>query len=209
MRTREGRRGGTRRVESPNRAGNEPSRSFRNHGKAPYLGLAAIKIMLTLSTRDLVGAFSVIVKSSRTFVSSSNVDFISELHRRRYEDEEKGWDWTNLLLDEECRMWLKMQYWDSSGLWGPSQHPEKIFSCRNVLRILIMGRRWPGQGWTAALRLFITPLISLLITSAGTEEKTESGMKKFKEMIFKDPTLPVFREKLLDSDLYLYLLLFT
>ena len=30
-------------------------------------------------------------------------------------------------------------------------------------------------------------------------------MKKIKEMIFKDPTLPVFRDKLLDSDLYLLL----
>ena len=156
-----------------------------------------------------------IVKSLRTFVSSSNVDFISELHRRGYEDEENGWDWTNLLLDEECRMWLKMQYWDSSGLWGPSQHPEKIFSCRKC-------PPYPNHGppmararvncWSvvsAASVYHCTPLISLLITSAGTEEKTESGMKKFKEMIFKYPTLPVFREKLLDSDLYLYLLLFT
>ena len=34
--------------------------------------------------------FYVIVKSSRTLISSSNVDLISELHRRGYEDEENG-----------------------------------------------------------------------------------------------------------------------
>ena len=125
--------------------------------------------------------FYVIVKSSRTFISSSNVDFISELHRRGYEDEENDWDWTNLLLDEECRMWLKMQYWDSSGLCGPvrgpSQHPDKIFSCRKCPPYRNHG---PLMAWARVnckLCLFITPLISLLITSTGAEEKTVKGIR--------------------------------
>ena len=134
-----------------------------------------------------------IVKSSRTFVSSSNVDFISELHRRRYEDEEKGWDWTNLLLDEECRMWLKMQYWDSSGLWGPSQHPEKIFSCRKCPPYPNR-RRW--QGWTAdlwwALRLFITALhwLAYSLPALALRKKQKVEWKNSKRWFSKTPLFP-------------------
>ena len=66
------------------RAGNEPSRCFHNNGEGPFQHLSYLLNRLKCETGSscyqqgegekvlvLVGAFSVIVKTSRTFVSSS------------------------------------------------------------------------------------------------------------------------------------------